>query len=183
VSFLDVLPRMTEARWQAQVLTLARMFGWRTYRMEVTLLYVLKWMAEGVCHAARNVSEKAWTQAQSTLASNRRTLLAEGGPAWAASRGSARTRALLALDGLYRQGWLWAYSRRWAKGSGGICPSRFVEAGRAGVGRWRGARPSVSPTGLLPTRTSRPGAASGERLTRAGADGTCQSKREVRSWP
>jgi hypothetical protein len=33
VSFLDVLPRMTEARWQAQVLTLARMFGWRTYHV------------------------------------------------------------------------------------------------------------------------------------------------------
>jgi hypothetical protein len=31
--FVDALPRLTEKAWQAQVLTLARMFGWRAYHV------------------------------------------------------------------------------------------------------------------------------------------------------
>ncbi|SRR6266542_129380 len=31
--FLDVLPKLTEKAWQAQVLTLARMFGWRVFHV------------------------------------------------------------------------------------------------------------------------------------------------------
>lgn len=31
--FLDALPKLTEKAWQSQVLTLARVYGWRSYHV------------------------------------------------------------------------------------------------------------------------------------------------------
>lgn len=165
-----VLPKLSERRWQAQVVTLAVLRGWSAPPLLLSMVNC--W--HGGRHAEGGLREEKWPNAQQTCSPAFLTFSREG---------VNHAGGLLALDWVPGQERLRKTERRAPRLSNPVCASV-----RLRVGLWPGPgrsciRSPVPQSLVLQSRTSRGGDAARQCSERPISGRTSQCGRSMRSWP